>query len=101
MNWEDFFAGKISVYCGDRTGAEQFLDECDVHGISTKVQRANLRKFTHFFAYRCADMSLMLYVCDYESEWNGQLGCGNVTEALRYADIQSKSVQIDTLDGLL
>ena len=101
MNWQDFIAGKISVYCGDRSGAEQFLDECDAHGLSTVVQRANLRKFTNFFAYRCADMSLMLYVCDYESEWSGQLGCGSVTEVVRYSDIQSESVRIDTLDGFL
>lgn len=44
---------------------------------------------------------LVLYPCDNEGEWNGQLGCGSVTKVLRYADIQSKSVQIDTLDGLL
>lgn len=101
MNWQDFIAGKISVYCGDRSGAEQFLDECDAHGISTEVQRANFRKFTNFFAYRCVDMSLMLYVCDYESEWRGQLGYGSVTEVLRYSDIQSEIVRIDTLDGFL
>lgn len=101
MNWEDFFAGKISVYCGDRTGAEQFLNECDAHGISTVNQRKHLHRFTAFFAYRWNGTSLIVYTCDNEGEWNGQLGCGSVTEVLRYADIQSKSVQIDTLDGLL
>ena len=101
MNWEDFLAGKISVYCGDRTGAEQFLNECDAHGISTEVQRSNLDSFSTFFAYRWNGTSLMLYLCDNESEWNGQLGYGNVTKVLRYADIQSRSVQIDTLDDLL
>lgn len=101
MNWEDFLVGKISVYCGDRTGAGQFLDECDAHGIPTKVQRINLGAFPTFFAYRWDGTSLMLYPCDDESEWNGQLGCGNVTEVLRYSDIQNKSVQLDTLDGLL
>ena len=56
---------------------------------------------SEFFAYRWDGTSLTPYTCDDEGEWNGQLGCGNVTEVLRYADIQSKSVQIDTLDGLL
>ena len=45
MNWEDFFAGKISVYCGDRTGAEQFFDECDAHGIPTLDQRRKLKRY--------------------------------------------------------
>ena len=101
MNWEDFFAGKISVYCGGPTGAEQFLDECDAHGIPTRDQRRKLRGYgTSHFAYRYNGKILVVFSCS-EDSWNGQLGCGSVTEVLRYADIQSKSVQIDTLDGLL
>lgn len=100
MNWEDFLAGKISVYCGDRTGAEQFLNECDAHGISTAAQRRNLQCYTRQFAYRYNGRFLVVCTCD-ESEWNCQLYIENVTEVLRYADIQSRSVQIDTLDGLL
>ena len=100
MNWEDFFAGKISVYCGDRTGAEQFLNECDAQGIPTASQRRNLQRHTSHFAYRYNGQSLMVFLCS-EDSWNGQLCCGNVTKVLRYADIQSRSVQIDTLDDLL
>lgn len=101
MNWEDFLAGKISVYCGDRTGAEQFLNECDAQGIPTLDQRRKLKRYgTSHFAYRYNGKILVVFSCS-EDSWDGQLGCGNVTEVLRYADIQSKSVQIDTLDGLL
>lgn len=60
-----------------------------------------LRQEQKHLAYRWNGTSLIVYTCDNEGEWNGQLGCGSVTEVLRYADIQSKSVQIDTLDGLL
>lgn len=101
MNWEDFLAGKISVYCGGPTEAVRFLNDCDMHGIPTEHQRGLLCKYANLHAYRWDGNMLVLYPCDNEGEWNGQLGRGNVTEVLRYADIQSKSIQIDTLDGLL
>lgn len=101
MNWEDFLAGKISVYCGNCTGAEQFLNECDAHGIPTLDQRGNLKRYrTRHIAYRYNGRILVVCPCN-EDSWNCQLFVGNVTEVLRYADIQSRSVQIDTLDGLL
>ena len=100
MTWKDFLAGKISVYCGDRTGAEQFLNECDAHGISTASQRSNLQRYTRHFAYRYNGRNLVVCPCG-ESDWTCQLYIENVTKVLRYADIRSESIQLDTLDGLL
>lgn len=101
MNWEDFIAGRISVYCGGRSGAERFLNECDEHCIKTFQQRKNLDKYPGYYAYRFNGDELILYPCDDESEWDGQLGIANVTEVLRYSEIQNAAVQIGTLDELL
>lgn len=99
MNWDRFIDGRISVYCRDRSEANQFLDECEAHGLQVEFQRERSERYT-MFAYRCDNGRLMLYPCEDENEWNGQLGFGNVTEALRYSEIHSK-VKINTLDELL
>ena len=44
-----------------------------------------LRQEQKHLAYRWNGTSLIVYTCDNEGEWNGQLGCGSVTEVLRSA----------------
>ena len=101
MNWEDFIAGRLSIYCAGRSAAERFLDECDEHYIMTFSQRKNLDKYPGFYAYRFDEGKLILCPCGDESEWDCQLGIDNVTEVLRYSEIQNAAVQIGTLDELL